>query len=221
MTSSPILNIFVPAALVILFLYLARSKKDKYYYWYILPVLLGAFIWWCHYFINLLPGLTASQQITNNTVFLTTLLVAGICVVFITFMHFFKSKQPKVEDLTENRLLDEYIKSAQDWVFFYKSNDRNDANKSLEAYKKISVIDGELKRRNQKTYVLTPLLNDGRDAVRIVAAASLARPGDDKCIRILNDVASRAEMNPSNAVIVAKLLLQAIEEKKEQMGEIK
>ena len=85
-----------------------------------------------------------------------------------------------------------------------------DRKAALDSYGVVFNVRTEIFKRDPRGKILEPLLHNEDDAVRVCAAASLAAPGDDRCIKILKDVAERPELNPSNAVILARFFLDNI-----------
>jgi hypothetical protein len=114
-------------------------------------------------------------------------------------------------DLSDERLMNEYIDLTKTVVEFYqKRGTPEEIAQGVSAYRKIVAIDDELQRRGSKIKFLTPLLNDRRDGVRVITAALLARPNDERCIKILRDVAERPETTASNVAMLARFFLDSI-----------
>jgi hypothetical protein len=125
----------------------------------------------------------------------------------------------KLEELADTRLVDEFVQSSEILARFYnRSTPPQEQQAAMAAYKRILAINGELQRRKASLKLLEPFLHDDRDAVRVVTAMALARPGDERCIKILKDVAERPEMSPSNVVMLAQFFLENIYKQKEHAG---
>jgi hypothetical protein len=141
----------------------------------------------------------------------TIVTLAVFALLYLVWRIYENRKMLSTPDLSDERLMNEYIDLSQKVVrFYHKGGAPEEAEQSASAYRKIVAIDDELQRRGAKLKLLTPLLNDRRDGVRVITAALLARPNDERCIKILREVAERQETTASNVAMLARFFLDNI-----------
>jgi len=150
----------------------------------------------------------------------TIVIMGGAALAYYLWKTNSAKEDVKIEDLADTRLVHEFVQSAGIVARFYnRLTPPREQQAAMIAYRRILAINGELTRRGSAMKLLSPLLHDERDAVRVVAASALVRSGDERCLKILKDVAERPEVNPSNVVMFAQFLLANIEKKKDSSEE--
>lgn len=131
------------------------------------------------------------DQIVSLILVFLQLLISSIALAVMLFYLRYIWRMREIQNLTDSDLVKEYTSAARLWEQRLESNDSTVIKKGEEAFDRTWLLFKEAKRRDSSLSLLVPLLRDGNDAIRMLAARQLFGHVANEPQRVLEEIAKK------------------------------